>query len=55
MGYDEVHTFVDEHQAQVVSGRVFLVHLTKGGREVEAAEEQSDRYRLSWLLLANSR
>jgi hypothetical protein len=47
-----LHTFVDEYQAQVVSGRVLLVDLAECGCEVKAAEEQPDGDRLSWYLIS---
>ena len=33
-----MRTFVNEYQAQVVTGRVLLVDFAEGGRQVEAAE-----------------
>ena len=45
-------TLIDQHQTQIVSGRVLLVDLTERGCEIEAAEEQSDRNRFSCVSLA---
>ena len=36
------HTFVDEYQAKVVSGRILLVDFTESGSQVEATQEQPD-------------
>lgn len=40
-------TFIDEHQAEVVPRRVFLVNFAEGRSEVEASQEQPDRDGLS--------
>lgn len=41
------HTFIDQNQAEVISGGVFLVDFSEGWCQVEAAEEQTDRYRFT--------
>jgi citrate lyase synthetase len=38
----EAFTFIYQDEAEVVSCGVFFVHFTECGRQVEAAEEQSD-------------
>jgi hypothetical protein len=45
-------TFVDEYQAQIVSRRILFVDLPKRGCKVETAEEESDRDRLSCILVS---
>lgn len=39
----ELLAFVNKHQAEIISSRVFLVDLTKCWREVKTAKEKSDR------------
>lgn len=41
------HTFIDQNQAEVISGGVFLVDFSEGWCQVEAAEEETDRYRFT--------
>ena len=40
-------TFVNKDQAQIVTSRIFLVHVAEGGRQIEPAEEQTDRDRFT--------
>jgi hypothetical protein len=37
-----LRTFINQHQAEIVSRRVLLVDVSECGREVESAEEQTD-------------
>lgn len=41
-------TFIDQYQAEIVPGRVFLIHFAERRRQVEASKEESDRNGLAW-------
>jgi hypothetical protein len=41
-------TFIDQHQAQIVSCGVLFVDITEGGRQIEPTQEQTNRNCLAW-------
>lgn len=40
--WEQLRTFINQHQAEIVSCRILLVDIAECGREVESAEEQAD-------------
>ena len=45
--YKDRLTFIDEYKTEIISRRVFLIHFSECGGQVEATEEEPYRYSLS--------